>query len=211
MWEDRIPHQCVQVQQNTLWKASGSTQSTKSRQEEPRCHWLESEEHVSPWADSGHKDLSLVAIGEARATHTVQVAVEVNHKPIIMHVDTGAAVCLLQGEYIKSKFPGAQLKASTLLQKTYTGEVLEVLSELLVEVEYKQQSCKLLSLVVIRDRGACSFGRNWLRYIYPPYTGKMVASVHFVRSPQEMLILSFVSTLMYSRMNLTLFSNSRLN
>ena len=54
---------------------------------------------------------------------------------------------------MKSRFLGVQLKPSILLLKTYTGEVVEVLGELVVEVKYKQQGPKHLSLVVITSKG----------------------------------------------------------
>ena len=98
-----------------------------------------------------------------------------------MQVDTGAAEFLISGEGIKSKFPGAQLKPSTMLLKTYTGEVMEVLGELVVEVEYKQQGPKHLSLVVVRGNGPCLLGRNWLHHICLVWI--RIASVHPVQTP----------------------------
>ena len=98
-----------------------------------------------------------------------------NHKPLLMQVDTGEAVPLISEEDMKSKFLGTQLKPSTLQLKTYTGEVIEVLGDLVVEVEYKQQGPKCLSLVVVRGKAPCLFGRNWLHhtcllYLYSPWS-----------------------------------------
>ena len=151
----------------------------QSKQEWPRSHWLESE--ASPPADSGQQDVSLFAIRETTGNPTIQVEVKVNHKPLVMQVDTGAAVSLISEEEMKSKFPGAQLKPSPLLLKTYTGEVMKVLGELIVAVEYKQQGPKHLSLVVVRGKGPCLFGRNWLHHIRLDW--KSIASIQSVQDP----------------------------
>ena len=58
---------------------------------------------------------------------------------------------------------------------------MEVLGELLVEVEYKQQGPKPLSLVVVRGKGPCLFGRNWLHHIRLDW--KSIASVHSAHDP----------------------------
>ena len=62
--------------------------------------------------------------------------IAVNKIPLVMEVNTGAAVSLLSEDTLKSKFPEARLKPTTVQLKTYTGEPLEVLGELSVEVYY---------------------------------------------------------------------------
>ena len=91
-----------------------------------RSLWLESISRCVPF----HK--------EARGNLTIQVEVKVNHKPLIMLVDTGAAVSLISQEEMKSRFPGAQFKPSTLVLKTSTEEVMKVLGELIGAMEYNQ-------------------------------------------------------------------------
>ena len=98
-----------------------------------------------------------------------------------MQVDTGAAVSSISEEDMKSTFPGAQLKPSTLRLKTYRGEIMEVLDELVAEVEYKQQGPKHLGLVVVKGKGPHLLGRNWLHHIHLHWKG--IASVHFVQDP----------------------------
>ena len=56
---------------------------------------------------------------------------------------------------------------------------MEVLGELVVEVEYKQQGPKHFSPVVVRGNGPCLLGRNWLHHICLDWKRK--ASVHSVQ------------------------------
>ena len=80
-----------------------------------------------------------------------------------MEVDRGAAVSLFPKNTPKSKFPEARLQPATVQLKTYTGEPLGVMGELLVEVQYQQQTP--LSVVAVKGKGSSLLGRNWLRYI----------------------------------------------
>ena len=84
---------------------------------------------------------------------------------LVMEVDTSAAVSLLSEDTLKSKFPGARLQPATVQLKTYTGEPLEVMGELPVEVQYQQQTPKQLSVVVVKGKGPSLLGRNWLQDI----------------------------------------------
>ena len=88
-----------------------------------------------------------------------------NGKSLEMELDTGAAVSIMTEEIVDKKFPGATVHPSTVLLKTYTGEILNVVGELPVEVQYGDQGSLSLSLVVVTGRGTRVFGRNWLRAI----------------------------------------------
>ena len=132
------------------------------RKEDPRVQLLESE--IPPIPDRGQEDLPLFAIGES-ASRTIRVEIVVNQIPLVMEVDTGAAISLLSEATFKSKFPEAKLQPATVKLKTYTGEPLEVLGELPVEVQYQKQSPKQLSIVVVKGNGPSLLGRNWLEDI----------------------------------------------
>ena len=86
-------------------------------------------------------------------------------KPLTMQVDTGAAVSILSADTFRKLFPNANLHASTLLLRTYTGETMKVLGELPVRVQYDQQGPMELELVVVQGHGPALFGRNWLKHI----------------------------------------------
>ena len=77
-----------------------------------------------------------------------------------MELDTGAAVSLISDR--THMFPCIKLTRRNLHLKSYTGEPIAVLGELLVQVKYKQQH-KHLALVVAAGFGPTLMGRNWLQ------------------------------------------------
>ena len=62
---------------------------------------------------------------------------------------------------MKEKFPGASIQPSSVLLKTYTREMLEIVVELPVQVVHRDQSPISLCLVVVKGKGPCLLGRNW--------------------------------------------------
>jgi hypothetical protein len=50
--------------------------------------------------------------------------------------------------------------------KTYTGESIQVVGELLVNVQYGQQEVKQLPLIVVQGDGPPLIGRNWLQHVH---------------------------------------------
>ena len=74
--------------------------------------------------------------------------VTIDGKPLSMEVDTGAAVSLISEEVMRWQFPSAKLQPSTAILRTYTGQTKDVVGELLVNMQYRQQSPKKLNLVV---------------------------------------------------------------
>ena len=89
---------------------------------------------------------------------------KVNKESLVMELDTGAAVSLMSKSTFRQLFPEAKLTPSNVLLKTYTNEVMSVVGEMPVEVEYGKQT-KLLSLVVVAGHGPNLMGRDWLEQI----------------------------------------------
>ena len=85
--------------------------------------------------------------------------VEVNHESLVMELDTGFQ------EVVKEKFPGASIQPSSVLLKIYTGEMLEIVGELQVQVVYRDQGPISLCLIVVKGKEPCLLGRNWLTHI----------------------------------------------
>ena len=75
------------------------------------------------------------------ASHTtpITVTVKIDNKQVLMELDTGAAVSLVSEDTYKLHWPEHQLQESTASLKTYSGEHLEVLGSIDVEVEYGEQ------------------------------------------------------------------------
>ena len=147
-------------------KPPGGRQQHQQYQKKPQSGW---EESTTKWLEATEASVdgtSLFTVGEASGSRTIQVEVKVNGKPLVMEVDTGAAVSLLSEEAMKTHFPDAQLQPSTALLRTYTGEAMDILGEVWVQVQFKQQGPKELNLVVVKGMGPCLFGRNWLHHIH---------------------------------------------
>ena len=94
----------------------------------------------------------------------ITVELIINGKEIEIEVDTGAAVSIMGEKTVQEMFPEVQLKKSDIVLKTYTAESMEVVGEIDVEVEYQDQSEKLV-LVVVSGNGPTLLSRNWLQVI----------------------------------------------
>jgi len=114
-----------------------------------------------------------------RASEPFNVPVLVNGKKLTMELDTGAAVSIISDQTRRSLFPDLQLRNSSLVLKTYTDELMQVVGQLNVRVKYGSQEEKLV-LVVVGGNGPSLFGRNWFKYLQMDW-GK-IASVQTTRS-----------------------------
>lgn len=113
-------------------------------------------------ADNEGTTTQLNNLGSTVPPISFELVIE-GHK-INMELDTGAAVSVISEENYLRLFPNASLKCSNVVLRTYTGEVLKPLGIVDVNVEYKNQCCKL-PLHVIRDQGPSLIGRDWLHRI----------------------------------------------
>lgn len=87
----------------------------------------------------------------------------VNNKPLVMELDTGAAVSVISEQTQRRLFPQTTLKPTSVLLRTYTAEPMTVAGEMTVNVQYRAQSC-MLPLLVVAGKGPTLFGRDWLRH-----------------------------------------------
>ena len=69
--------------------------------------------------------------------------------------------CTFSQKTCKETFPKVKLERSEILLKTYTGEKLPVLGQILVQVKYNGQVHQL-PLLVVAGQGPPLLGRNWL-------------------------------------------------
>ncbi|XP_059413408.1 uncharacterized protein K02A2.6-like [Carassius carassius] len=84
--------------------------------------------------------------------------------PIDMEVDTGAAVSLISSELYRAKLSHIRLRHTSIVLKTYTGEVISPEGVIKVRVKLNKQSARL-PLYVVKGDTAPLFGREWLRRI----------------------------------------------
>ena len=73
-----------------------------------------------------------------------------------MKVDTGAAVSIISEQTKNRLYPMISLKSPSVVLHTYTGEAMSVIGEMIVKVQYKDQSHNL-SLVVVKGDGTNLF------------------------------------------------------
>ena len=97
-------------------------------------------------------------------TSPIVVTVHVNSHPLLLEVDTGAALSIINKTTFERNFPDLSLKPSNISLKTYTGEQLQVLGTIDVTAKYKDR-IETLPLVVVEGKGPNLLGRNWLEKI----------------------------------------------
>ena len=76
--------------------------------------------------------LHFFAIGSSPKPQPIKFQALIEGKPIAMEVDTGAEVSLISEGTRESLFPLMQPAQSSIILKTYTGEVMPVVGELQV-------------------------------------------------------------------------------
>ena len=84
--------------------------------------------------------------------------------PVMMELDTGAAVSIMSEQQQRDIFLEAQLQPSQVVLQTYTAESVMVVGVLPVRVPYKGEEYEL-SLVIVGGNGPALFGQDWLSKI----------------------------------------------
>ena len=82
-------------------------------------------------------------------------------KNLSMELDTGVLVSTMSKEAWRTWFSKLPSEKSQIKLKTYTGEALDIIGQARVEVNYQDQTTKLL-LQFFKENGPSLFGRNWL-------------------------------------------------
>ena len=116
-----------------------------------------------------------------------RVGVRLEGKPLEMELDTGAAVSLIAEGTWKQLLQEKPLEPAAMKLKTYSGEELEVLGQLVVRVRYGAQESKL-PLIVVKGQGPSLFGRNWLKEIQIDW-----GSIHTVTTRLDTVLAKYQS------------------
>ena len=85
-------------------------------------------------------------------------------KPLQMELDTGSAVSVIPLSKYNTTFKSSKLHPTTTVVKTYTGERIQPVGVLNVQVKYKEEMQKL-NLYVVETKGPALFGRDCLENI----------------------------------------------
>ena len=156
------------------------------------CHFCGKTGHISPAclsrkkgkdksdrntktvSDSTRVSEPISTIG-SRLSRPITTDLKINGKAVTMEVDTGAAVSLISHKHLKHLWPELSLSKTDVVLRTYTGELIPVVGEVLVNVQHGEREQKDMPLIVIREDGPCLLGRNWLEMIQLDW--KTIASV----------------------------------
>ena len=103
-------------------------------------------------------ELQLFTVAGAGSSRAFTVELQVDGKPLVMEIDTGAAFSLISEKSRRSLFPESNLTSLTVVLKTYTEQRMPVLGEMSVQVKYGQQ-CEELTLSIVAGDGPCLWKR----------------------------------------------------
>ena len=106
----------------------------------------------------------LYHVHESNSEPTIVVPVQINRTKVSMELDTGASVSVMSESTWKEKFSSYRIELSKVQLKTYSGETLNVMGQLQVNVECNDQR-STLPIQIIEGNGAMLLGRNWLKAI----------------------------------------------
>ena len=105
----------------------------------------------------------------------MKVQLQINGTPLSMEIDTGAAVSIISEPTQRNLFPIATLQPARIKLRTYTGEPMPVLGE----------------MIVVEGNGPSLFGRNWLQHICLDWKSLGVETVQEVPSPIEFMLRKY--------------------
>ena len=99
----------------------------------------------------------------------IWVSVEASGKVLNMELDTGASVSLISEETYRRTWRGwttPMLKTTNKRLKTYTGDTIQVVGEIQVQVGVNNTGQKVkLSMLVVRGKGSSLLGRDGLQQL----------------------------------------------
>ena len=170
---DKVGHIAPVCRSHTTSNAKRS----KSRRQHEQANLVEVET-----TDSEPEQLPLFTLGE-KATKQIKVDMLINGNSLHMELDKGAAVSIISDTTRKAIFPTVELQHSSVNLRTYTGEPIQVVGELLVNVQHGQQEVKQLPLIVVKGDGPSLLGRNWLQHVRLDW--KMIKKVTQYPDPKK--------------------------
>ena len=91
----------------------------------------------------------------------ITVTLHINGQPLVMEVDTGAAVSLISSDMQKKYLHTVALEPSDAVLTTYTREQIPIASKIPMNIQYNKD----LYLYVVERDGPCLSGRDWLTSI----------------------------------------------
>ncbi|XP_033729753.1 uncharacterized protein K02A2.6-like [Pecten maximus] len=138
----------------------GNKKRHKMKKKSPKVNFVDSDMDSSGVQDTEQQySWPLFSINSG-GHKEINIDLLIDNKQQKMELDTGASVSLMSEKEYKQKYDGKLNKSSTVL-RTYNGQLLPVVGEKSVTVQYGDQHLSLPLLVVKAD-GPALLGRNWL-------------------------------------------------
>lgn len=101
---------------------------------------------------------------KAGVDNPLEVNLTMEGRHLRMELDTGAAKSLVSEKTYENLFQNWPLQPATAKLHTYSCEMLKVLGQQEVEVQYGEQKARV-PLLVVENEGANLMGQNWLKVI----------------------------------------------
>ena len=101
----------------------------------------------------------LYTLRSPSSTLPITVSMQIEGSSVQMELDTGAAFSLMSETVFRQLFPSKELESSTIRLCAYSGEVIEVIGNVHIDVMYKEQSAQL-PLLIVRHNGPTLLGRK---------------------------------------------------
>lgn len=155
----------------TCHRCGGKHDASECRYRKSRCHWCKNLGHLAKVcmkgrgkavnvlkADSEHDHLQLFHVhGSKQTQRPYQVEVKIFDQPASMHIDTRAAVSIINDQVFAKLPRQVKLEKCPLDLKTYEDTLLETKGQANVVVEYEGQR-KTLPVVVVPGLQPCLLG-----------------------------------------------------
>ena len=135
-----------------------STTANPGRGNSQHVRWIEEPSQQNNDVDS------TIFSSFRKSPNPFTVELTVQAKPLKFEIDTGASVTLISEETYNEHCQNTPLQKSSLTLRTYTGQPLQVLGQLTVDVSYHSQQGSY-TLYVVKGSGPNLLGRDWLKHI----------------------------------------------
>ena len=138
---------------NVCWKKIQKQSTEPQENLSVKCIVEESEENI--------KEYSLYNTSTSQKPKPMMKTEDIT---LSMELDTGASVSIISEKTYKTLLSSKALEKSTVSLCTYTGEPLDVMGSMEVEVKYKSQEARM-PLLLVTGEGPSLLGRDWLQQI----------------------------------------------
>ena len=130
-----------------------------------RVALVEEDASESEDLDDSEVLLHICTVGAERPQGCIEVDLQVNGRPLVMELNTGASVSIISQKTWQDSLQSPKLQPTRMRLRTYSGEALHLLGQCEVLVQYEDENVQL-PLIVVEGSGPPLLGRNWLRKLH---------------------------------------------